>query len=210
MMRLRMLLPAMLLGVLLALGAFSAACGGDSKDDKGDKTPVATVATETPEATDDAGAEQPTEETDAPSSDLEEYFQDLDAAENELRSGQASTDETFAAIDDSTPPDEVIAAFEEAKAVVDEFIAGMQDLDPPSEATAAHEETIAAFQVVSGIVSDAIDVVEGGGTAQEAAVLLSSPEATEADTALDATCNALQSIADSHGIAVDLRCDVGG
>ena len=138
---------------------------------------------------------------------LEDYFQQLDAAENELRGGQGSVDESFAAIDDSTPPDEVIAAFEEAKAVIDDFVAGMQDIDPPPEAAAAHEETIAAFQVVSGIISDAIDVVEGGGTAQEAAALLSSPDATEADTALDATCNALQSLADSNGIAVDLSCD---
>lgn len=192
-----------LLGLLLTLGMFAAACGSDSKDDNGNKTPV---ATETPEATDDAGGEEPTEEPDAPSSDLEEYFQDLDGLEDELRSGAASVDEGLAALTDSTAPDEVIAAFEEAKAVVDEFVAGMQDLDPPAEAAAAHEETIVGYQAVSGIVSDAIDVVEGGGTAQDAAALLSSPEAVEADTALDATCKALQTLATDNGIDVDLGC----
>lgn len=203
--RLRMLLPAMLLGVLLALGAFSAACGGDSNDDEGNQ-PTATAVAETPEATDDAGEGGPTNEPDAPSSDLEEYFQELDAAENTLRSGAESADADLTALNDSTPPDEVIAAFEDAQAVVDQFVSDLQALDPPPETAVAHEETVAAYQAVSGIVSDAIDLVESGGTLQEAVTLLTSPEATEVDAATDALCGALEQIATDNGIEVDLGC----
>jgi len=190
--------------LLLAFGllAVAGACGDGDGDDGAD-TPTVEA---TGEPSDGGDTPEPTDEPGEPSAGLEEYFQDLDAVENELRSGQASSTESFAGIDDSTPPDELIAAIEEAKDVVDEFVAGLQGLDPPPEAAAAHEETIAGFQVVSGILSDAVDLVEGGGTAQDVATLLSSQEAADAETALNATCNALQQIATDNGINVDLSC----
>jgi hypothetical protein len=198
-----MLLPALLLGALLALGAFSAACTGDDNDDNGSETPE---ATETAEAGGDDPTDEPADDTSEPSSELEEYFQGLDAAENDLRSGADSADEALTALNDSTPPDEVIAAFEDAQAVVDEFAADLEALDPPPETAVAHEETVAAWQAVSGIISDAIDLVEGGGTLQEAADVLTSQEATEVDAATDALCSALQQIATDNGIDVDLGC----
>jgi len=202
----RTLIPPLLIGLLLSLGMAAASCGGGDDEDNGAE-PTATAA---PEATEDAGDDEPTDEpaddTSEPSSDLEDYFQELDAAENELRSGAASADEGLTALNNATPPDEVIAAFEEALAVVDEFGADLQAIDPPDETAVAHEETIAAWQAVSGIVADAIDAVEGGGTLQDAQDVLTSQEASEVDAATDALCSALQQIATDNGIDVDLGC----
>jgi hypothetical protein len=202
-MKLRVFVLGMVIVCMLGLAAFASACGDDNGGNGGGDTPTV-EETEEPSGGDDTP--EPTDEPGEPSASLEEYFQGLDAAENVLRSGQASSAETFETIDDTTPPDELIAAIEEAKNVIDEFAASLQDLVPPPDAAVAHEETIAAFQVVSGILSDAVGVVEGGGTAQDVATLLNSQEAADAETALKATCNALQQMATDNGIDVDLSC----
>lgn len=198
---------AILLGVLLALGAFSAACGGDSNDDKGNKTPV---ATETTEATDEVGGDEPTDEpsgdTAQPSSELTDYFQDLDDAENDFRAAQDARGAEFAALGDTTPVEDAVDLISDLRNAVDDFVGKLEDIDPPAEAAAPHEETIAGFQVVSDTIGDALDAADSGATTIEVLDFFETPEALEAQTALDATCNALQQIATDNGIDVDLGC----
>lgn len=203
MMRLRMLLPAMLLGLLLALGAFSAACTGDDKDDNGDKAPEATA---TADSSGDDPTDEPADDTSEPSSDLEEYFQGLDAAENEFRASQDASGAAFAALGDTPAVDDVVELLTELRDVIDEFVANLEDIDPPAEAEAAHEETIAGFQVASDAIGEALDAADSGSTANEVLAVFQAAEVVEAETALDATCNALQQIATDNGIDVDLSC----
>lgn len=137
---------------------------------------------------------------------LEEYFQDLDALENEFRAGQDASEVAFAAIDDSTPVEDVITLFEELQSVSDEFVAGLEGIDPPPEAEAAHEETIAGFQAISQLIDETIAAVEGGATGEELFAIFATDEAVEVSEALDATCRALQTLATDNGIDVALNC----
>jgi hypothetical protein len=181
--------------LLLTFGLTAAGCGDD--DGGGEDTPAA----DTEEPSDG----EPTEASE-PSSGLEAYFEDLDDVEDAFRIGQASSQADFTSVDETTPLEDVITLFEELQGVIDEFVAGLEGIDPPPAAEAAHEETIAGFQAISELIDEAIAAVEGGATADELFAFFETDEAVQASEALDATCNALQALADDNSIAVDLSC----
>ena len=137
---------------------------------------------------------------------LEEYFQELDVAENDFRAAQDESGAAFAALDDTTPVEDVVDLLAELRDVVDEFVANLDDIDPPPEAEAAHNETMGGFQVVSESIGDAVDSIDSDTTADEIFAIFQEPEVVEAETALDASCNALQTLADDNNIEVDLSC----
>ena len=189
--------------LLLTFGLVAAGCGDD--DGGGEDTP----ATDTDEPSDGEPTEpdggEPTDASE-PSPDLEAYFEELDEVENEFRIGQASSQADFTSVVETTPLEDVITLFEELQGVIDEFVTGLEGIDPPEEAEAAHEETIAGFQAISQLIDEAIAAVEGDGTADELFAFFDSEEATQASDARDATCEALQTLADDNAISVDLSC----
>jgi hypothetical protein len=198
---LRLSIPALLIGLLLSLGVAAAACGDDDEDSSGEPTAIENGDTE-PTAEDG----EPTEASE-PSSGLEDYFAELDALEDELRSNQAASEAAFAALDETATVEDVVALLEEVQDFIDAFVEGLEDIEPPEEAAAAHEETIAGFQTVSATAGEAIDASDTFATVDELFAVFDTPEAVEAEEALDATCRALQTIADGNGIAVDLGCN---
>ncbi len=194
-------------GVLLFIGLALAACGGDGDGDGARPTATADVGgddRETPRPTATAAA------TDDGSGDggsaLEEYFQQLDEAENAYRVAGDSADAQLAALDETTL-DDAPGIFQEIKVAIDEFVAALQAMDPPAEAVTPHEETIAGFQAASDLIEEALPAIEAAQTVADVFAPLTSPEFTEISTALEATCAALQSIADTNSVAVDLACD---
>ena len=199
----RALAFSLIVMLLLTFGLVAAACSDD--DGGGEDTPAAdTDEPSDGEPTEPDGGE-PTGASE-PSPDLEAYFADLDEVEDEFRIGQASSQADFTSVVESTPLEDVITLFEELQDVIDEFVAGLEGIDPPEEAAAAHEETVAGFQAVSQLIDEAIAAAEGDATADELFAFFETEEATQASEALDATCNALQALADDNGIDVDLSC----
>jgi hypothetical protein len=202
MMRLQLLILAAL---TLAFGLIGLSCGGGSGDSTG---PTATVDV----SADDGDKAKPTAtigDGGNGSSTLAEYFQQLDEAENTFHAAGDAADAQLSALDESKL-DDAPGIFQEVKAAIDAFVAALEEMDPPDEAVTPHQETIAGFQAASDLIERSLPEVEAAQTLNDVSAPLTSPEFTEISNALDATCVALQSIANSNGIAVDLSCDVGG
>lgn len=204
-MKTRLTVIPIIAGLVLALSLFAGACSGG---DGGGGSDAPTAVTGEPSDggdTPEPGGGEPTE-TSGPSSELEAYFQDLDDAENKFRAGQETAGAAFADVDETTPIQDVIDLLTELRDVIDEFVANLEDIDPPPEAEAAHNESIAGFQVASDAIGEALDAADSGTTTSEVLAIFEAPEVVQAETALDATCEALQTLADDNGIAVDLSC----
>jgi len=138
---------------------------------------------------------------------LEDYFQQLDELENEFRVSGDAADAAFSALEDTAPVSDAVAILEDAVAGIDEFVAGLEGLDAPGDAKPFHEETIGWFGVVSELLHDAIDNAGQYATLDELFAIFNDPELTTASDSLDGACAALQGVADSNGIAVDLSCE---
>ena len=202
-MKRRSLAFSLVVVLLLTFGLVAAACSDD--DGNGEDTPAADTEEPSDGEPTEPDAGEPTGASE-PSPDLEAYFAELDEVEDQFRIGQASSQADFTSVVETTPLEDVITLFEELQDVIDEFVAGLEGIDPPDEAAAAHEETIAGFQAISQLIDEAIAAVEGDGTADELFAFFDSEEATQASDALDATCEALQTLADDNAISVDLSC----
>jgi hypothetical protein len=197
-----MKLPSgLLVTTVVGLAAVAIACGSDGDEDERDAEPTATAG-----GADATATVEPSGTSEA-SPDLQEYFQQLDQAENAYRSASDAADDQLAALTDETVSEapDILRQLQEAMAG---FVRALEAIDPPADAAAAHEETIAGFQAASALVSEALPDIESAQTVDEAFAPFASPQFVEVSTALDATCLALQALADSNAIQVDLSCDV--
>lgn len=175
---------------------------GDGTDG-GDETPVDGDGT-------DGGDETPVDGdgTDGgDTSELEDYYEQLDELENAYREAGNEADAAFAALAASAPVSDAIAILDDVVATLDEFVAGLEDLDPPDEVAEAHAETVAGFTFVSEFFQDVIDNADDYPTQAEFAAVLNDADLMEASVSLDGACTGLQSIADANAIAVDLNCE---
>jgi hypothetical protein len=187
-----------------ALVLAAGACGGGG----GDADQEAPTATATAEPADGEEPTQPAAtEPSEPSPGLEAYYQELDAAENAFRQEQDAAQERFNLITETTPVEDVADILLDLRSAIDRFVADLEAIDPPAATEAPHAETIAGFQFVSGLIEDAVAAADSGATVEEVFAFFETAEATEASDALDATCDALQAIADQNGIVVDLSCE---
>jgi hypothetical protein len=177
-------------------------CDEDALDDGGgEATPTAEDGTDGEEETPEDG-----DGTDGgDSAALEEYFELLDEAENSYRT--VSDEASDALSDPSTTVDEAADVIADIKDAIDGFVVALEDIEPAAETQAAHEETIAGFQAVSGLLEELLPTMEDAETLEEALAPLNTEEFASISTSLDATCNALQEIADTNGIEVDLGCN---
>jgi hypothetical protein len=158
---------------------------------------------ESDEPVEEPTTEEPSEE---PSGALEEYFQELDTAENRYRSLADTVTEELSALDDTEVAD-AVALIREQVVAIDGFVRELQEIDPPAEAATAHAETIAGFQAVTALLNSSLPELEGVATLSEMNAFFSSEEFTSIDASLDGVCAALESIAQTNGITVDLGCE---
>jgi hypothetical protein len=151
---------------------------------------------------------EPTDEapTDvAPSGDLEDYFEELDAAEDIYRIGNDAVAQQLNLLDDSTV-DQAVNLVLDGQEGIDTFLDALESMDPPPEVEAAHEETVAGFQAASEWIDENMVEFAEATTIAEVNAIFGSPEFGEISNSLDGTCDALQGIAEEYGIFVDLGC----
>ena len=202
--RLRMLLPALVLGALLALGAFSAACGGDDNGEDGDE-PTATAATEATEDAGDEPTDEPADDTSEPSSELEAYFAEVEALGQSVDEDAA---EAFDTLNTSQDLDELQAAYAVLPELFSTFLDGMKDVDAPDEVTDEHDAAISASENFLAELESANDAVQDATTIDEYNAASDTPELSQLNSIVAGTCDDLQAIADANNIVADLGCDV--
>ena len=144
---------------------------------------------------------------------LDEYFTRLEAldAEFDRRNDVVAQqfDELFT--DDAWNGEEQIELFQDTFAettqIIGEFVRDLDEVDPPEEAAAAHAEAVAtgkSFLAEMEAATDAIAEAADESAAFDAADAVFTSDAFDR---FDATCSALQDIADEHGVAIDLDCE---
>jgi hypothetical protein len=136
---------------------------------------------------------------------LEEYFQQLDEAENGFREKDGPLNDQLSALDDSTV-DQAPDLLEQVQEAINEFVDALEGIEPPDAAATAHQETVAGFQQLSGLFEEALPQVKDATTLEEAFAPFSTDEFMSISDSLDGTCAALQGVADDNDITVDLGC----
>lgn len=170
---------------------------GDSGDDDGGGS--------SPAPTDSGGGT-------GSSPELEEYFRVLEEisarTDTGLEEAGAGLDQTF-----ETEEQEVDAlreAIRNSGEVLEQSLLDVGQLDPPDEVTGDHESFRDALSEVVRLTAEVLDAIEDVTTSQEMEDLILNewdPVLTEADNAFSDACFALQDVAATNGITVDLRCD---
>ena len=169
--------------LLLLIGSVAAGCSSDDDNGNGGGEPL----------TLDAWFGQVEALSQAYADDLE----DLDT--------QAGTD--FDEADSDYESIEVWVSFiEDKRSTTADFTGDLDGLRAFDEAAAAQSEAVTAGQELISLYGDALKIVVPSGTFDEAALILEGPVILAALDRFGAACVALQGIADSNGIDVDLRC----
>ena len=147
---------------------------------------------------------------DGGSLSLEEYFQQLDEAQNDV---DQRFEDAFQ-LEEPGPDtsEEDIAAF--AREVVQAFatILGdaegtFGDLEAPAEAEDAHDALVLAIGDATTALDSVEDDLPDALSLEELETFFSSSDLEAATTAVDEACVALQTIADDNSIDVDLACE---
>lgn len=178
-MKLRSSAPSFLAVLLLAVGTMAAACGGG-----GDAS-------------------------------LEEYFQKLDAngedIDQQFTALRDQFETTFA--EEPTEEETIQAArdfYSAYVSIVGDSVAQLEGIEPPGEAKAAHEEFVEAMRASGAVFEDISSRAAGSESLselQDVFTELDSPESGAVFQRFVDACLALQGIADSNSIDVDLDCE---
>jgi len=141
---------------------------------------------------------------------LEEYFKQLDTAQNEV-------DRRFEEFFTQGEPgpdasEEDIAAFGRETAQTFNTILGdaegtFGDLEPPAEAEDAHDALVRAIGGARTAIESAVDDIPDALSLEELDTFFGSSEVETATGAIDEACKELQQIADDNSIDVDLECE---
>lgn len=188
-----------------------AACGGDDDDaDSGDDAEATETVVEDGEEdpTDDSGDDS----GDDDNGDADPYYAAMEAIAIETDSALDEIGDTLTSASEDDPDyiEIVRDSFTEAGTILETALEDVSDLDPPSEAEDAHdtflEDLLTQTRNFANFSADLIDV----STIPELDALFGEYDAafTEADTNFEASCLALQDVADEAGAGVDLECDV--
>lgn len=155
-------------------------------------------------------------DSDGSSLTLEEYFQQIDAIQND-NDAQFATQE--ASVQEPAPDatgEERAQLFKDSlsssAAILTDSAEAAADIDAPDEVADEHDEIVAAINELV----DAVEAVEVPDTltfeelAQSDSTFFSGQELNDAFDHLTTACNALEAIAADNGITVDLACDARG
>ncbi len=141
---------------------------------------------------------------------LEEYFQQIIALTATAEERGAELEDAFdAQVDAAASEEEWLAVLEDAftksQLIFTTFADGLNDLNPPAVVEELHNEFVdesaellaSLEEVLNGLDLDSAADIES---------LLEESGATQAGDRFDETCAALQEIADTNEIEVDLKC----
>ena len=94
------------------------------------------------------------------------------------------------------------------RSTTDDFVKDIDALNAPAEASDAHDEAVAAGEALVEMYDNAITVLGSDTvkTFEQASLVLAGPGVIESQERFNASCVALQGIADSNGLDVDLSC----
>ena len=185
---------AALVGVALAL--IVAACGGS--DDSRIEDLEATAAVLSLEATITALTFEATV-TAITGDALHEYFGELES----LSQGYASD---LDALDAGESLDEFVTFVEALHSATHDFVDDLDGLDAPADVEDAHSEAVTAGRELADMYDNAITVLDLSETVEDAQLVLTGPGLVASQDRFTASCNALQGIANSNALDVDLRC----
>jgi hypothetical protein len=153
----------------------------------------------------DSGSEEPMS--------LEDYLQQIGTlmteSESEADAVKAEIDEQIA---EATEVDSAIDAFEDGvgqfQDLAGDILNDLNDLNPPTEAAAAHASLIDSFEEGIATLDTLDEELDGVDTNEEFLAFSESAAAdfSTLDTATEAACQDLQSLAGSAGVDVDLGC----
>ena len=130
---------------------------------------------------------------------LDEYFGALETL------GQAF-DADVDLLDAGESLDEFVGFVEDGKSLVDGFVGDLEGLNAPAEVADAHSEAVSAGQELVEMYDNAITVLDLSETVEDATLVLQGPGFVESQGRFAASCVALQGIADSNALDVDLAC----
>jgi hypothetical protein len=134
---------------------------------------------------------------------LEEYFQELQALDEEFNE---QADAAFEGVGDEPEMSEVEAALGELSGLISDFAGGIEDLSPPEEAQEAHDAAVEA----GNATADAYDsLADAAGDAESIDELFTGEAGQAAQEALDqftTACLDLQQIADENSVEASLNC----
>lgn len=141
---------------------------------------------------------------------LEEYFQRLDAAENELSAAgeqvaepEFNDDDVFDEAEKQALRENLDAFF----AILEDFRNALADLEPPDEVAEQHTNTIARLDDFAEALRDSGDRIQELESLDELEDAFADVDA--ADESVTQACFDLQAVADANNIAVDLECEEG-
>jgi hypothetical protein len=140
---------------------------------------------------------------------LDEYFEELQALDDEFSAEQDELDEEYTDrlnVDEFSDEvrDDFQAYFSSTRAAAEDFVNELDELDAPEEAEDTHNEAVERF---NDCLTDTENVADEIGTAasfEEIGEILDESTGSCANTTQ--SCADLQAIADEEDIEVDLTC----
>ena len=142
---------------------------------------------------------------------LEEYFQQIIAAQTEREAQSRALEEEFNKDYESLSEEEQLKAtqdfFDGGLTLLRGFVGALDAIDPPSEVAAAHQESVDAGNEAVEAIQQFVDRLKAAESASELEDVFGDPGFDEAGDRFDQSCVDLQTIADDKGIDVDLQCD---
>jgi hypothetical protein len=171
---------AVVLALLTATGVTSAGCGGGGRD--------ADVAPGTPQT-------------------LEEYFRQLDAADNVA---SARLRQIASQLSTRQPETEALATikevFPEEVVTLEDLLGSMEKLRPPADIRTQHEAAVSALRRSVDVAKKNAAAIEKATAFNQVSDLLNGQASTDANEKTSATCSALEQAGTERGISVDLDC----
>ena len=130
---------------------------------------------------------------------LAEYFSELEPLSQAF-------DTDVGLLDAGESLDEFVGFVEDSKSLVDDFVGDLEGLNAPAEAADAHSEAVSAGQELVEMYDNALTVLDLSETVEDATLVLTGPGFVASQERFAASCVALQGIADSNGLDIDMRC----
>ena len=130
---------------------------------------------------------------------LAEYFSELEPLSQAF-------DADVDLLDAGESLDEFVGFVEDSKSLVDDFVGDLEGLNAPAEAADAHSEAVSAGQELVEMYDNALTVLDLSETFVDATLVLEGPGFLGSQARFAASCVALQGIADSNGLDIDMRC----
>ena len=130
---------------------------------------------------------------------LHEYFSELEPLSQAF-------DADLDLLDEGETLDEFVSFVEDGKSLVEDFVGDLDALDGPAEVEDAHRFAVSAGRELVDMFGHALIVLDLSETFEDATLVLEGPGFVDSQDRFAASCVALQGIAESNALDVDLSC----